>query len=134
MSSPDLDRDLRSIHEARTLVRAAGEAQRALEQFSQEQVDAVVEAMARAGLRESERLAVMACDETGFGRAADKKAKNDFVLTDVVAAMRSIKTVGVIGEDPERRVFEIAEPVGVVAAIIPTTNPTSTALFKCRLA
>ena len=133
-SPPDFDRDLRSIHEARTLARAAVAAQRQIEQFTQEQIDAIVEAMAAAGLRESERLATMACEETGFGKQADKVAKNDFVLRNVVEAMRGMPTVGVLREDREQRVFEIAEPVGVVAAIIPTTNPTSTALFKCLIA
>lgn len=134
MSSSDFDRDLRSIHEARSLVRAAGAAQRQIEQFSQQQIDAIVEAMAAAGLRESEHLATMACEESGFGKQVDKVAKNRFVLTDVVAAMRGMRTVGVIREDTERRVVEIAEPVGVVAGIIPTTNPTSTAIFKCLIA
>lgn len=130
----DLDRDLRSIHDARTLARAAARAQRELESFSQEQVDALIEAMAAAGLRESDRLARMAVEETGYGKVADKIAKNDFVLRDVVAAMRPMRTVGVIAEDRERRIKEIAEPVGVVAGIIPTTNPTSTAMFKCLIA
>ena len=130
----DLDRDLRAIHEARTLTRAARSAQEQLETFSQEQIDAVVEAMAAAGLRESERLAQMAVDETGYGRVADKVAKNNFVLENVVEAMRGMRTVGVVRELPEDGIVEIAEPVGVVAAIIPTTNPTSTALFKSLIA
>lgn len=130
----DLDRDLRAIHEARTLTRAARSAQEQFETFSQEQVDTVVEAMAAAGLRESERLAQMAVDETGYGRVADKVAKNNFVLENVVEAMRGMGTVGVVRELPEDGIVEIAEPVGVVAAIIPTTNPTSTALFKSLIA
>lgn len=130
----DFDRDLRAIHEARMLTRAARSAQEKLETFSQEQIDAVVEAMAAAGLRESEQLAQMAVDETGYGRAADKVAKNNFVLENVVAAMRGMRTVGVVRELPEEGIVEIAEPVGVVAGIIPTTNPTSTALFKSLIA
>ncbi len=134
MSLPDLDGDLRSVHEARTLTRAAAAAQAQLEGASQQQVDAIVEAMAAAGLRESARLAAMAVEETGYGNVDDKIAKNNFVLEQVVEAMRGMRTVGVIGEDAEAGVREIAEPVGVVAGIIPTTNPTSTAMFKCLIA
>ncbi len=90
--------------------------------------------MAAAGLRESERLARMAVDETGYGRVADKISKNNFVLNDVVGAMRGMPTVGVVREIPEQGITEIAEPVGVVAGIIPTTNPTSTAMFKSLIA
>ncbi len=134
MSLPDLDRDLRSVHEARTLTRSAAAAQAQLEKASQEQVDTIVESMAAAGLRESARLAAMAVEETGYGNVDDKIAKNDFVLQRVVEAMRGMRTVGVISEDAEAGVREIAEPVGVVAGIIPTTNPTSTAMFKCLIA
>lgn len=134
MSPTDFDRDLRAIHEARTLVRAAGAAQQRLEEFTQEQVDATIEAMAAAGLRESAALAAMAVDETGYGRVPDKIAKNNFVLEDVVARMRGMRTVGVIRELPDEQVIEIAEPVGVVAGIVPTTNPTSTAIFKALVA
>lgn len=134
MSPDDLDRDLRSVHEARSLTRAARAAQARLESLSQQQIDAVVEAMAAAGARESERLARMAVDETGYGRVPDKVAKNDFVLEHVVGAMRGMRTVGVVAEHPDEQIVEIAEPVGVVAGIIPTTNPTSTAMFKCLIA
>ncbi|MFW6198773.1 MAG: aldehyde dehydrogenase family protein, partial [Acidobacteriota bacterium] len=134
MPDADLDRDLRSIQEARSLGRAARSAQRAFESAGQDRVDAVVEAMATAGRRESERLARMAHEETGYGSTADKARKNDFVLRDVVDAMRGMRTVGVIGEDAASGVREIAAPVGVVAGIIPSTNPTSTALFKCLIA
>ena len=134
MSADDFDRDLRSIHEVRSLTRAARAAQRELEAASQEEIDAIVAAMAAAGLRESERLAEMAVEETGYGRVADKIAKNNFVLEDVVRAMEGMRTVGVVREIPEQQVVEIAEPFGVVAGIIPTTNPTSTAMFKCLIA
>jgi len=134
MPDADLDRDLKSIHEARVLARAAQQAQQEFEQFDQEQVDSIVEAMAAAGLRESDRLAAMAHEETGFGNIPDKVLKNNFVLQDVVAATRGMRTVGVLREDRQTGVLEIAEPVGVVAGIIPTTNPTSTAMFKCLIA
>ncbi|MFQ5744278.1 MAG: aldehyde dehydrogenase family protein, partial [Acidobacteriota bacterium] len=134
MPDSELDLDLRSIHQARRLARAAKSAQQKYEAFSQEQVDAVVEAVAAAGLRESERLARAAHQETGFGNVSDKVVKNNFVLEDVAAAMRGMRTVGVLREDRDSGVLEIAEPVGVVAGIIPSTNPTSTAIFKCLIA
>ncbi len=134
MSEVERDRDLESIHEARQLGRAAGHAQSQFENATQEQVDAIVEAMAAAGLQHSERLAEAAHRETGYGNVPDKVRKNNFVLENVVEAMRGMRTVGVIREDREHGVREIAEPVGVVAGIIPSTNPTSTAMFKCLIA
>ena len=134
MNNAERDRDLESIQEARQLGRAAVEAQRQLEGCTQEQIDAIVEEMAAAGLAHSEHLAELAHDETGFGNVPDKVFKNNFVLKDVVEAMRGMRTVGVLREDREHGVREIAEPVGVVAGIIPSTNPTSTALFKCLIA
>jgi len=134
MNNAERDRDLESIQEARQLGRAAVEAQRQLEGCTQEQIDAIVEEMAAAGLAHSEHLAELAHDETGFGNVPDKVLKNNFVLKDVVEAMRGMRTVGVLREDREHGVREIAEPVGVVAGIIPSTNPTSTAFFKCLIA
>lgn len=133
MPNAERDRDLESIHEARQLGRAAAAAQRELEGFTQESVDAIVEAMAAAGRQHTERLAEMAHHETGFGNIPDKIRKNNFVLENVVEAMRGMRTVGVLREDREHGVREIAEPVGVVAGIIPSTNPTSTAMFKCLI-
>ena len=133
MSDADPDRDLESIRQARQLARSVAAAQRKVEGFTQAQIDVIVEQMAAAGLAESERLAQLAVEETGFGNVPDKIRKNNFVLEDVVAAMRGMRTVGVLREDREHKVFEIAEPVGVVAGVIPSTNPTSTALFKCLI-
>ena len=125
-----LDADLRSIQEARALAARAKEAQKALAGFSQEQVDAVVDAMAAAARPEAERLARLAHEETGFGNVADKTRKNLFSAVDVHAYIRPLKTVGILREDKAARVVEIAEPMGVVAAVIPSTNPTSTAIYK----
>jgi acetaldehyde dehydrogenase (acetylating) len=133
MPNAERDRDLESIHEARQLGRAAAAAQRNFDGCTQEAVDAIVEEMASAGRQHSERLAEMAHHETGFGNIPDKIRKNNFVLEDVVEAMRGMRTVGVLREDREHGVREIAEPVGVVAGIIPSTNPTSTAMFKCLI-
>jgi acetaldehyde dehydrogenase (acetylating) len=124
------DRDLVSIQQARTLAARAKEAQRTLAGFSQEQVDRIVAAMAEAARGAAERLARLAHEETGFGNVKDKTLKNLFSAVDVYEYIRPLRTVGVLREDPLRRVVEIAEPMGVVAAVIPSTNPTSTAIFK----
>ena len=124
------DSDLLSIQQARTLAAAAREAQKTLAGFSQEQVDRIVEAMAEAARRDAERLARLAHEETGFGNVKDKTLKNLFSAVDVYEYIRPLRTVGILREDTARRVVEIAEPMGVVAAVIPSTNPTSTAIFK----
>lgn len=129
-----LDKDLKSIQEARQLIEKAAEAQKTLEQFSQEQIDAVVGACAEAARVNAEALARLAVEETTYGIVADKVEKNLFAARDVYNAMKDMKTVGVLREDAENGVVEIAVPVGVVAAIIPTTNPTSTAIFKVLIA
>ncbi len=123
-----LDRDLQSIQQARDLVVNAHHAQQILATFDQARIDAIVEAMSRAALAQSERLAQLAVEETGFGVAADKHTKNTFAAKDVYEFFRHTKTVGVIRET--ETLMEIASPRGVVAAVIPSTNPTSTAIFK----
>ncbi|HYM09770.1 MAG TPA: aldehyde dehydrogenase family protein [Bryobacterales bacterium] len=102
--------------------------------FTQEQVDRIVDRMAAAGRANAERLARLAVEETGYGNVKDKTAKNLLCSDTLYQAIRPLKTVGIIREDPARKLIEIAEPVGVVAAIIPTTNPTSTAYFKILIA
>src|SRR6266540_1461626 len=130
MASPVRDKDLLSIQQARPLAAAAREAQKIVKEFSQEQVDRIVEAMAAAARTEAERLAKLAHEETGFGNTKDKTLKNLFSAVDVYEYIRPLRTVGILREDKERRVVEIAEPMGVVAAVIPSTNPTSTSIFK----
>src|SRR5258708_15298722 len=130
MASPVRDKDLLSIQQARALGAAAREAQKIVKEFSQEQVDRIVEAMAAAARTEAERLARLAQEDTGFGKRKDKRLKNLFSAVAVYEYIRPLCTVGILREDKERRVVEIAEPMGVVAAIIPSTNPTSTAIFK----
>ena len=128
------DKDLVSIQQARALAARAKEAQKTVAGFSQEQVDRIVEAMAGAARNEAERLARMAHEETGFGNTKDKTLKNLFSAVDVYNYIRPLRTVGILREDPVRRVVEIAEPMGVVAAVIPSTNPTSTAIYKILIA
>src|SRR5918995_572563 len=128
------DRDLASISEARTLVRRAKQAAPVLAEFSQDQIDAIVDAMAAAVAPQAEPLAQLAHEETGYGVVADKVQKNLFASEKVYKFIRPMKTVGVIRRLEDRKVVEIAEPFGVVCAIVPTTNPTSTAIYKILIA
>jgi acetaldehyde dehydrogenase (acetylating) len=129
-----MDKDLASIQEARDLVAAAHAAWETWRHASQEQVDRVCAAMAEVGYQASERLGRLAQEETGYGVALHKKLKNEFGSRVVWESIRDLKTVGVIRHDPARRLYEIAWPMGVVAALVPSTNPTSTALFKALIA
>src|SRR2546425_8184381 len=124
------DSDLISIQEARELAARAAEAQRKFVKFSQEQVDAVVDACAQAATDAGEQLARAAVEETGYGNVPDKIIKNRLGSVDVHRAIRGMRTVGILREDKEKGILEVATPVGVVAAIIPSTNPTSTAIYK----
>src|SRR5918994_3503272 len=133
-SASQTDRDLASIAEARTLARAARQAQPLLAEFTQEQIDRIVTAMAEAVTPHAEALARLAVEETGYGVAADKVQKNLFASRQVYEFIRPMKTVGVIQRLEDRKLVEIAEPFGVVAAIVPSTNPTSTAIYKGLIA
>lgn len=128
------DPDLISLQEVRTKVEKAWAAAQRFRAFSQEQVDAVVERMAEAARGHAERLATMAVEETGYGNAKDKLAKNMLAAERLPAELRGMKTIGILRERPEEKVTEFAVPVGVVAAILPTTNPTSTAIYKSLIA
>jgi acetaldehyde dehydrogenase (acetylating) len=128
------DNDLTSIAEARALARAARQAQVRLAELSQDQIDAIVTAMAEAVTPHAEALARLAVDETGYGVVADKVQKNLFGSKRVYEFIRPLRTVGVVNRIEDRRIIEIAEPFGVVAAIIPSTNPTSTAIYKVLIA
>jgi acetaldehyde dehydrogenase (acetylating) len=128
------DPDLISIQEVRSKVEKAWAAAQKFAGFSQEQVDAVVERMAEAARNHAGRLAALAVEETGYGNAPDKTAKNRLAAERLPESLRGMKTVGVLRERAEDKVTEIAVPVGVVAAILPTTNPTSTAIYKTLIA
>ncbi|MCJ7694929.1 MAG: aldehyde dehydrogenase family protein [Anaerolineaceae bacterium] len=128
------DKDLTSIQESRDLVNAAYEAWQTWKSASQVEVDRVCAAMSAAGLQASERLGKMAQEETGFGIAAHKKIKNEFASRMVWESIKDLKTVGVIRHDAAHRLYEIAWPMGVVAGLIPSTNPTSTTFFKALIA
>ena len=128
------DRDLVSIQEARTLARRAKQAQAHLAELSQERVDLIVDAMAAAITPHAEALARLAVEETGYGVVADKIQKNLFCAEQVYRFIRPIRTVGILQRLEDRKIVEIAEPFGVVAAVIPSTNPTSTAIYKILIA
>ncbi|WII36766.1 acetaldehyde dehydrogenase (acetylating) [Paenibacillus thiaminolyticus] len=129
-----LDKDLRSIQEVRNLIKKAKEAQAQLATMSQEQIDAIVKAIADAGYQNREKLAKMANEETGFGRWQDKIIKNAFASKQVYDSIKDMKTVGVLKEDKAHKVMEVAVPVGVIAGLIPSTNPTSTVIYKALIA
>jgi acetaldehyde dehydrogenase (acetylating) len=124
------DKDLLSIQEVRTKVDRAYAAWLKYRDFTQEQVDTVVERMAAAARANAKRLADLAVEETGYGNAKDKYIKNLLCCDWLPRRMRGMKTIGLLREIPEERIVEIGVPLGVVAAILPTTNPTSTAIYK----
>ncbi len=126
------DTDIFAQKEADAAVVAAHLAFQAVAKFDQAKIDRICEAMSTTALAESARLGQMAHDETGFGKPDDKREKNRFAAEDVWNYFRSMKTVGVIRESES--IVEIASPRGVVATIIPSTNPTSTAIFKIIIA
>jgi acetaldehyde dehydrogenase (acetylating) len=133
-ASPASDKDLTSISEARNLARRARAAQPLLAELSQEKIDSIVTSMADAVTPHAEALATLAVEETGFGVVADKVQKNLFASRQVFEFIRPMKTVGVVNRIEDRKLVEIAEPFGVVAAIVPSTNPTSTAIYKVLIA
>lgn len=125
-----MDTDLLSIQEARDLADAAYQAQQIWSHASQTDVDRVCAAMADAAFLASARLGQLACQETGYGIPQHKQLKNELGSRIVWESIKNIPTVGVVRHDPQRRIYEIAWPVGVIAALTPSTNPTSTAMFK----
>lgn len=130
----ELDQDLLARQEARSLVRQAEIAQSILETMSQKQLDRIVDAIADAFFENAQELAELAVSETGFGNAEDKTVKNRFASKAVQNAVKDMKTVGILREIPEKKLWEIGVPVGVIAAIVPSTNPTSTICYKAIIA
>ena len=117
-----------------SLVARVKKAQAEFAKFSQEQVDAIFKAASLAAAAQRIPLAKMAVQETGMGIVEDKVIKNHFAAEYVFNAYKNTKTCGVICEDKEHGLTQVAEPVGVIAGIVPTTNPTSTAIFKALIA
>lgn len=125
-----LDMDLQSIQEVRDLIRDAKKAQEVFGTFDQQRVDAIVKAIAEACAANAERLAKMAVEETGFGVWQDKVLKNLLGSTITYESIKDMKTIGVIREDGAKGIMEVGVPMGVIAALIPSTNPTSTVMYK----
>ena len=130
----EFDKDLMARQEARLLCRQSEEAQKILRTFSQEQLDKIVEAVASAFAASAKELAEMAVRETGFGNVPDKITKNRFASEAVSKAVRGMQYVGILKEDPREKIWEIGVPVGVIGAIVPSTNPTSTVCYKAIIA
>ena len=130
----EFDKDLAARQEARELARQAKLAQERLAEYSQEQLDTIVRAVADAFVKEAVSLAEEAVQETGFGNIRDKTAKNRFAAEKVLSAVKDMKTVGLLSKDPEKKLWEIGVPMGVIAAIVPSTNPTSTVCYKAIIA
>jgi acetaldehyde dehydrogenase (acetylating) len=128
------DADLLSIQEARELARKAKAAQQVLASFNEKEIDKIIRNMVKVAEKNSEKLAEMAVSETGFGKVKDKITKNLFASTELYNYIKDMKTIGVINEDKVSKVIEIAEPVGVLMGIIPSTNPTSTIIYKSIIA
>ncbi len=130
----EFDKDLAARQEARAMCRQAEKAQEVLGQMSQNQLDGICKSIAMRFAASAKELAEMAAKETGFGNPADKTTKNRFASETVWEALRDMKTVGILSEDPQKRLWEIGVPVGVIAAIVPSTNPTSTICYKALIA
>ena len=129
-----MDKDLESVQEARGLLQASHDAWRKFEEFTEDQVEKILLEISKAGIASAEPLARLAVEETGYGTVEHKTLKNLFCADNVYRAIRPMKTVGIVSEDREKKVFEVASPIGVIAAIIPSTNPTSTAIYKALIA
>ena len=130
----EFDKDLRSIQQARHMVLQARDAQKIWGFATQAEVDRVCEAMAEAAYQASERLGRAAAEETGFGVPEHKKIKNQFASRAVWESIKDVKTVGIIHKDDQKQLYQIAWPMGVVAALTPSTNPTSTVMNKVLMA
>jgi acetaldehyde dehydrogenase (acetylating) len=129
-----MDKDLESIQEARLLAATAHSAFQQFEHFSEEQVERILAEISKVGIANAAALAKMAYEETGYGNVEHKTMKNLFGARDVYDAMKPMKTIGIISDNKEKKVFEVASPIGVIAAIIPSTNPTSTTIYKALIA
>ena len=128
-----LDKDLRSIQEVRDLLKQAREAQRILAGMTQEQLDKITAAVSTAAAEQARRLADMAVEETGFGIKADKELKNRFAALTLYDAIKDEKTHGILARDHAKKTIDIGVPTGVVAGLVPSTNPTSTVIYKTMI-
>ena len=123
-----------SVETLEATIARVKDAQRKFATYTQEQVDKIFKAAAIAANQARIPLAKMAVEETGMGVVEDKVIKNNYAAEYIYNAYKNTKTCGVIEEDKAYGIKKIAEPIGVIAAVIPTTNPTSTAIFKTMIA
>mgnify|MGYP003394163673 FL=1 len=130
----EFDKDLQSIQEARLVIAAAKKAQQQLAEMSQKQIDQIVDNIAKRAYEQAAYLAELAHKETGFGKTEDKIIKNKFASKTVLDSIKDMKTVGILKDDKVNQVMEVAVPMGVVAGLIPSTNPTSTTIYKAIIA
>lgn len=130
----NIDYDLRSVQEARDLARKGQIATEKLATYTEDQIDRIIRNMVRVAEENTVTLAQMAVEETGFGKVADKTYKNHMASTLLYDAIKDMKTIGVIHEDPALGTMDVADPVGLLMGIVPSTNPTSTAIFKSIIA
>ena len=128
-----MDQDLCSIQEVRDLVQQARKAQRAMERMTQGELDKITAAISSAAAAEAGRLAGVAVEETRFGLKADKEIKNRFAAVTLYDAIKDEKTHGILAQDREKRTIDIGVPVGIVAGLVPSTNPTSTVIYKSMI-
>ena len=130
----NMDKDLRSIQEVRDLARLGQIATETIATYNEQQIDKILVNMVRVAEEHAVELAKMAVEETGFGKVADKTYKNHLSSTILYNEIKDMKTSGILNEDPVKKTMEVAEPVGLIMGIVPSTNPTSTAIFKAMIA
>lgn len=128
-----MDKDLQSIQEVRDLIAKAKAAAAVLADFTQEKLDTIVKAVALACQKNAVTLAEMAVEETGFGNRGDKTLKNLLGSASTYDYIKDMRTHGIINEDKAKGIIEVGVPMGIVAALIPSTNPTSTVMYKALI-
>lgn len=128
------DLDLRSIQEARDLARKGAAAAKQMAGYTSEQIDRILKSMVEAAREHAACLGKMAVEETGFGKALDKAYKNHAASVLLYEDIKDMKTVGIISEDSEKKILEVAAPAGLIMGIVPSTNPTSTVIYKSMIA
>ena len=129
-----VDKDLLSVQEARILMENAGEARKVLAGFEQERLDRIVVHMAQAAAKHARELAVMSCEETEYGNWQDKYRKNRYICEYLPEKLKTMRFVGIISEDREEKMMKVGVPLGIIAALTPSTNPVSTAIYQALIA
>ena len=129
-----VDKDLLSVQEARILMENAGEARKVLAGFEQERLDRIVVHMAQAAAKHARELAVMSCEETEYGNWQDKYRKNRYICEYLPEKLKTMRFVGIISEDREEKMMKVGVPLGIIAALTPSANPVSTAIYQALIA